>query len=274
MESVHESTEQIAKRDLLDQEIESIRDSGMMDGGSLILNPAQERRSELQERRSKDDEETIANLKKQVQYYKDKVEQRLLKQSSEEGKDPKKKSKQAKPFTRKELLEELKKLADSEELDIVKRKLAEQTENARTAIQEKERFEKEYNQYRKDQLEILTEYQADQEIQKKVRQLQTLRQKYDALNNKLAKTEDQWKKRQYLIERDRCYYNETILPHYNAKISQVKDLDKELQQKRRDLNQLKQIKPLKADFSDPDSSSNRKTGTGKLPGWLKDLIGK
>ena len=39
MENTHETTEQIARRDMIENEMENIQDVGLLKGGSLIYNP-------------------------------------------------------------------------------------------------------------------------------------------------------------------------------------------------------------------------------------------
>lgn len=246
MENTHETTEQIARRDMIENDMENIQDVGLLKGGSLIYNPAQEARFEFIQKLRKELEQALEEKTKLIEHYKHRVEKRLFeidaKSSPGKDKDGKKK---IIPLTRDQLLKELKAFEDSEELDITKRKLKEAQDNAHTAISEKEKLEKQFNQYQKDQAEILTEYQADHEIQKKVRQLQELRLRVDNLNNSLAKKQHELKTYEYKVEKDRIFYNEEILPKYNAKVSEIHNLDLEIQHKRKELGKLAKIQPLK-----------------------------
>ena len=253
------SLKRIVRKDMMAERLDKIKAEPLFkvsDEICLISNCPHERQLEIVSKELESAEETIVDLNKRIEHYKDKIQKRLLdgyvteaEEDKGEGQEKKekdgKKKENPKPVTREELLNELKQIEESEDIDILRKKLKSFEDKFNETKQERDNLQKEFEAYKHDQEEVLTNYHADAEITKKVSELSMFRHRVDVINASLAEKELKEKEYKSLIEQYTLHYNHTLVPHYNARVQELQSLNKQVLAKRVELNKLSKLKPAR-----------------------------
>jgi len=268
LSKVRESMKKVVEKDIFDDRILNIKQESLLKPGEddtcLIINCHHSRKLELEKKKLEDSEETIKTLRNQIKHYEDKIEDALLKMR-EHPDSP--------ALTKEQLLEEIKKIKDSQELDILKRKHTETKEQLAQVITEKEVIKERFDSYRRDQEQILTTYQADAEIQKALQEIRVRREKLDVINQRVSEKELKLMQHQKNINGFIDFYNNELVPKHNAMLKHIAELENQVMLKKKELNRLSSVPPVKIVPEKEPENKGGKVAKGKRGLRFLNLFG-